>query len=79
MHGYNTEEGSLPATDKQIEKLESIALSRWTTEENRDIVKTLLKAMFITRATARETIMNCKSDWEINLDIERAKNGNSSG
>jgi hypothetical protein len=77
-HGYNTEEGYLPATNEMLEKLESLALSRYTTEEHRDIVKTVLNNIHLTRAMARETIMNCKSDWEINIDLARIGYGNTS-
>ena len=76
MHGYNTKEGWLPVTIDLIEKLEGLAKSRWTSEEDRYIVKGALIAIDLTRARARETIMNCKSDTEIQWDIERVENGN---
>ena len=76
MHGYNTKEGWLPVTLDLIEKLEGLAKSRWTSEEDRDIVKGTLIAIDLTRARAREIIMNCKSDTEIQWDIERTENGN---
>jgi hypothetical protein len=73
IHGFNTAEGWLPVTLDLIEKLEELAKSRWTTDEHRDIVKGALTAIDLTRARAREIIMNCKSNTEIMWDIERAK------
>ena len=78
-HGYNTEEGYLPATEEQTEKLEKLALSRWVTEEHRSIIRTTLGAINLTRARARETILNCMSDWELfYIHIEKAENGDKS-
>jgi len=79
-HGYQTEEGWLPATPAHIEKLERLAQSSYTTDECRIIVKTALSSLNLTRARARETIMTCKSDWELFfIDIKKVENGTASG
>jgi hypothetical protein len=79
MHGYNTEEGYLSATEEQTEKLGQLALSRWVTQEHRAIILTTLGAINLTRVRARETILNCMSDWELfYIYMKKVKNGDQS-